>query len=109
MFWTAEVSQASSLRLIDELKLEIADCRNLVVSAFDPRFSDSGPRRAGLFGAKSIWGNTTVRITEFESTHALCPHPTIPHDITIVAQTRKIQLADPREGEGDLPIEILVG
>jgi len=56
-----------------------------------------------------MWKNITLPITAFESTHALCPHPTIPHDITIMAQTRKIQLADLREGERDRPIEILIG
>ena len=45
----------------------------------------------------------------FESTHTICPHPTVTHDITIMAQTRKIQLADLREGERDLPIEVLIG
>jgi hypothetical protein len=33
----------------------------------------------------------------------------VPHDITIMTQTRKLQLADPREGERDLPIEVLIG
>jgi hypothetical protein len=83
--------------------------RDFVVSAFESRSSDLGPRRVARFCAKSIWKNTTVPITAFESTHALCPHPTVPHDITIMAQTRKIQLADPREGERDLPIEVLIG
>ena len=107
--WTAEVSQASSLRLIDDLKLEIVDRRDLVVSAFESRSSGSGPRRVVRFCAKSIWENTTVPITAFESTHAFCPHPTVHHDITTMAQDRKIQLADPRAGELDLPIEVLIG
>ena len=78
-----------------------------MVSAFESWSSDSGPHRVALFGAKSIWRNTTVAMTAFESTHALCPHPTVPHDITTMAQTRKIQLTDPR-GEQDLPIEVLI-
>jgi hypothetical protein len=61
------------------------------------------------FCAKSIWGNATVSITVFESTHAFCPHPTVPHDSTVVMQCCKIQLANPREGELDPPIEILIG
>jgi hypothetical protein len=61
------------------------------------------------FGAKGTWKNTTVPITAFESTHAFCPHPTVPHDTTIMAQTHKIQLTDTREGERDLPIEVLKG
>jgi len=93
---------------IDDLKLEVADRRDLLVSAFESRSSDSGPRRVASFCAKSIWKNTTVPITAFESTHALFPHPTVPHYITIMAQTRKIKLADPREGERDLPIEVLI-
>jgi hypothetical protein len=95
--------------LIDDLKLDVVDRRNLVVSAFESRSSDSGPRRVARFCAKSTWTNTVVPITAFESTHALCPHPTVPQDITIMTQTRKIQLADPREGERDLPIEVLIG
>ena len=95
--------------LIDDLNLEVVNRRGLVVNAFESRSSDSGPCRVARFCAKSIWKNTTVPITTFESTHALCPHPTVPHDIIIMAQTRKIKLADPREGERDLPIEVLIG
>jgi len=90
--------------LIDDLKLEVVGCRDLVVSTFESRSSGSGSRRVVRFGAKSIWNNTTVPITAFESTHVFCPHPTVPRDITKMAQTSKIQLADPREGERDLPI-----
>ena len=60
---------------IYELKLEKVDCRDIEVSAFEPRSSDSGPIRVARFGAKSIWGNTTVPITALECTQALCPHP----------------------------------
>jgi hypothetical protein len=95
--------------LIDDLKLEIVDRRDLVVSAFESRPSESSPRRVARFRAKSTWNNNTIPITAFESTHAFCPHPTAPHDITTMAQTRKMQLADPREGDRDLPIEVLIG
>jgi hypothetical protein len=38
------------------------------------------------------------------------PYALIPRALTtILAQTRKIQLADPKEGERDLPIEVLIG
>jgi hypothetical protein len=80
-----------------------------VVSAFKSQSSDTGPRRVVRFCAKSIWGNTTLPITAFESTHALCPHPTVLHDVNAMAQTRKIQLAYPTIGERDLPIEVLIG
>jgi len=74
--------------LIDDLKLEVIDCRDLVVSAFESR---------------------SIPITAFENNHAVCRHPRVPHNNTIMAQTRKIQLADPREGERDLPIEVVIG
>ena len=90
--------------LVDDLKLEVVDCHDLVLRAFESQSSDSGPRRVMHLGVKSIWKNTTVPITAFESTHAFWPNPTVPHDITIMAQTHKIQLADPREGEWELTI-----
>jgi len=40
--------------LIDNLKLEIVDRRDLVVSAFESRSSDTGARRVVRFCAKSI-------------------------------------------------------
>jgi len=95
--------------LIDDLKLEVVDRRDLLVSAFESWSSESGPCRLACFCTKSIWKNNTVSITAFESTHALCPHPTVPHDITIMAHTPKINLADLREGERDHPIEVLIG
>ena len=89
--------------------LQIVDRRDLVVSAFELHSSESSPRRVARFRAKSTWNNTTAPITAFESTHAYCPHPTVSHDIAIMAQTRKLQLADPREGDRELPIEVLIG
>ena len=71
--------------LIDDLKLEVVDHRDLVVSAFESQSSESGPLRVARFCAKSIWKNITIPITAFESTHALCPHPTVPHDISIMS------------------------
>jgi hypothetical protein len=104
-------SQSSFIakNLIDNLKLEVCDRRDLVVSAVESRSYESKPRRVARFCARSIWNNTTVPITAFESTHAFCRHPTVPHDITMMEQTRKIQLADQSEGERDLPIEVLIG
>jgi hypothetical protein len=95
--------------LINDFKLEVVDHRDLVVSAFESPSSDSSPHRGARFCAKSIWNNVTVPITAFESAHALCPHPTVRHDVTNIKQTRKLQLADPREGDRDPPIEILIG
>jgi hypothetical protein len=95
--------------LIDDLQLGIVDSRDLAVSAFESGSPVSSPRRVARFRAKSAWNNTTVPITAFESTHTFCPHPTAPCDITTMAHTRKLQLADPREGDRDIPIEVLIG
>jgi len=89
--------------LIDDLELEIFDPRDLVVNAFESRPSEYCPRRVAR-----TWNNSTVPITAFESTHTFCPHPTVSHDITTMAQTRKMQLADPRERNRDPPIEVLI-
>ncbi|KAJ4437633.1 hypothetical protein ANN_17778 [Periplaneta americana] len=60
---------------------------------------------------KSIWTNSTARITGFESTHAFSPQPAVPHDVKMLAHTRKLQLADPKDHTDDmnLPIEIVIG
>jgi len=75
----------------------VVDRRDLVVNAFESLSCDSGPRGVARFCANSKWKNKNVPFTDFESTHALCPHPTVPHDITIVAQTRTIKLAETAE------------
>ena len=80
--------------LIDDHKLEVVDRRDLVVSAFESRSSDSSPLQVMRFCAKSIWNNTTVPITAFENSHSFCPHHTTPYDIIRMAQTRKLQLTD---------------
>jgi hypothetical protein len=48
-------------------------------------------------------------MTAFESTHTFSPHPAIPHDISILGRTRKLQLADTKDNSKDLPIEFLIG
>lgn len=56
--------------LVDGLQLEIVDSRDLLVSAFESRPSELGPRRVARFRAKSSWNNAIVPIAAFESTHA---------------------------------------
>ncbi|KAJ4425764.1 hypothetical protein ANN_27387 [Periplaneta americana] len=95
---------------VDELKLEVVDCRDLAIASFETS-STSSPRRLVRFSMKSIWTNSTARITGFESTHAFSPQPAVPHDVKILAHTRKLQLADPKDHTEDmtLPIEIIIG
>lgn len=49
-----------------------------------------------------------VSITAYESAHTLSAQPAVPQDVTTLAYTRKLQLADPKEEE-DIPVEILIG
>ncbi|KAJ4437471.1 hypothetical protein ANN_17615 [Periplaneta americana] len=50
-------------------------------------------------------------VTGFESTHAFCPQPAVPNDVKMLAHTRKLQLAEPKDHTEDmtLAIEILIG
>ncbi|KAJ4447847.1 hypothetical protein ANN_09855, partial [Periplaneta americana] len=97
--------------IVDELKLEVVDCRDLAIGPFESSPTTPRPRRLVRFSMKSIWTNSTASITGFESTHAFCPQPAVPHDVKMLAHTRKLQLADPKDHTEDmtLPIEILIG
>ncbi|KAJ4430543.1 hypothetical protein ANN_19131 [Periplaneta americana] len=96
--------------IVDELKLEVVDCRDLVIASFETS-STSSARRLVRFSMKIIWTNSTASITGFESTHAFCPQPAVPNDVKMLAHTRKLQLADPKGHTDDmnLQIEILIG
>ncbi|KAJ4430558.1 hypothetical protein ANN_19146 [Periplaneta americana] len=96
--------------IVDELKLEVVDWRDLVIASFETS-STSSPRRLVRFSVKSIWTNSTASVTGFESTHVFSPQPAVPHDVKMLAHTRKLQLADPKDHTEDmtLPIEIIIG
>jgi hypothetical protein len=83
-------SQSSfiSKNLVNDLKLEVVNCRDLVVTAFESRSPQSGTCRVVRFCANSIWVNITVTLTAFENNHVFCPQPTVPQ-FTNIAQTRK--------------------
>ncbi|KAJ4427073.1 hypothetical protein ANN_24688 [Periplaneta americana] len=97
--------------IVDELKLEVVECRDLAIGAFESSPTPPRPHRLVRLSMKSIWTNSTARITGFESTHAFLPQPAVPHDVKMLAHTRKLQLADPKDHTEDmtLPIEIIIG
>jgi hypothetical protein len=95
--------------VIDDLKLETIERRQLSLSAFEITSVVSNPRRLVRLDLKGIWTNSTTSITAFESAHAFSPHPTVPYDISLMGRTSKMQLADPKDDHNDLPIEILIG
>ena len=95
-----------SKSIIDALKLDVIDRRNLAVSAFESSSVTSGSRRLFRLDLKGMWTNFNTTITAFNGAYEFLPQPTVPQDN--MTHTPKLQFADPREQE-DLPIEILVG
>jgi hypothetical protein len=45
----------------------------------------------------------------FQSSLTYSPHPTIPHDVSVLHCTRNLRLADPNDAFPDHPIEVLIG
>jgi hypothetical protein len=95
--------------LIDDLQLEVIDHRNLSVTAFETSAAPPDRRRIVRFNMRGNGTNASTSLTAFESTHSFSHHPPVPLDIKIMAQARKLRLADPPDDSGNLPIEILIG
>lgn len=104
-------SQSSFIakNLIDELRLEVIADQQLTVTGFEASSATTDSRKLVRLNVKGIWNKTEVPLTAFESTHSFSHHPTVPHDITMIGQTRKLHLADPTDTETELPIEVLIG
>ena len=104
-------SQSSfiSESIVDELRLDVVDRRDLAVGTFEKPPTAPSPRRLVKFSLKSAWTNSIARITAFESNHVFCTQQAVPHDVRVLAYARKLQLADPKCGDEELPIEVLIG
>ena len=96
-----------SKSIIDALKLDVPDRRNLAFSAFESSSDTSCSRRLVRLDLRGIWTNFNTPVTAFESAYEFLPQPKVPRDVNITTHTPKLQFADPKEQE-DLPIEILV-
>jgi hypothetical protein len=94
---------------IDELCLVVIDSRTLSVSSFETSSPSSSQRRLVRPNLKGIWTNFSLPILTLESDHSFSPHPTVPHDIQMLGNIRKLQLADPKDNCDDLPIELPIG
>lgn len=80
-----------------DLKLDVMECRDLCVSAFETPPATSSQRRFVRFDTKGILTNSTISLTVFESFQSFAPHLTVPHDVRMLSHTRKkVQLADPK-------------
>jgi hypothetical protein len=97
-----------STSIVEALKLDVIDQRDLAVSAFESSSVTSSSRKLVHLDMRGIWTNSSTTITAFESAYEFLPQPTVPHDVNMLTHIPKLQFADPREQE-DLPIELLVG
>jgi len=104
-------SQSSFLAasLIDDLKLEAINERDLTACAFESQSAQLSKRRLVRFDMKGVWTHSAFTITPYESTHALSAQPAVPQDVKTLAHVRKLQLADPKtKSQEDVPGEILI-
>ena len=96
--------------LIDVLKLQTINERELAVCVFESKSTQSSRRRLVRFKMKSVWTQSAVSITAYESSHVLSTQPGVLQDIKTLAHARKLQLADPKtHAQEDVLVEILIG
>ena len=76
--------------LIDDLKLQTTNEKELTVCAFQSHSTKSSRRRLVRFNMKSAWTNSMVSITAYESAHTLSAQPAVPQDVKTLAYTRKL-------------------
>jgi len=62
-----------SKSIIDALKLDVIDRRNMAVSAFESSSVTSGLRRLVRLDLRGIWTNFNTTITAFESAYEFLP------------------------------------
>ena len=105
-------SQSSFIaaRLIDDLKLQVINERELTVCAFESPSTKSSRWRLIRFDMKGVWTHFTVSITAYESAHAIPVQPAVTQEVKTLAYARRLQLADPKtHSQEDIPVEILIG
>ena len=96
--------------LIDDLKLQAINEKELTVCTFESQSTRSSRLRLVRFNMKGVWTHSSVSITAYESVHALSAQPAVPQDVKNLAYTRRLKLADPKTGsQEDIPVEILIG
>lgn len=94
--------------LVDTLHLNIVDERDVRITTFESDITCSQKRRIACFQLKGLCNSSSVTITAFESHNTFSTHPTIPQDVSLLANFRKLPLADPKDNS-NLPIELLIG
>jgi hypothetical protein len=83
--------------IIYDLRREVIDHRELSVTAFETYPLISSSLRFVGFIMKGIWTNTSTPLRAFDNSHTFSTHPAIPHDVSLLGPTRKLQLTDPND------------
>ncbi|GFU22759.1 uncharacterized protein NPIL_51991 [Nephila pilipes] len=104
-------SQSSfiSSDLVDMLNLPVISTGPLDLQAFESPTSFSDKRRQVQFQLSSIWDKAKVNVIAFERSNRYASHPSSPTDVSRLAKSKRMKLADPDDSLLSLPIEILIG
>ena len=73
--------------LVDKLQLPVVGKRDVIIAPFEFTVHTLHSFRFGQFILHGIWAKTTQTVQAFESAHTYSPHPTIPHDVSILYGT----------------------
>ncbi|GBO14214.1 hypothetical protein AVEN_130881-1 [Araneus ventricosus] len=92
---TDSESSFVSTRLVDILNLKVMSTDNLEVRGFESHSSETQPRRRVQLELSSICNKSSVSVSAFESSNTYASHQTVPTDITLYSQQKKLKLADP--------------
>ena len=104
-------SQSSfiSESLITTLKLEVLAERHVSITAFETDRLPTEKRRLVRLQVQGLWNRSKQDITALESHNNYSTHPPISQNVSLPPTAQKIQLADPKDDQPDLPIELLIG
>ncbi|GFQ69646.1 DUF1758 domain-containing protein [Trichonephila clavata] len=104
-------SQSSfiSSDLVDTLNLPVISTGPLDLQAFESPTSFNHKRRQVQFQLSSIWDKSKVNVIAFESCNRYASHPSSPTDVSRLAKSKRMKLADPDDSLPSLPIDILIG
>ncbi|XP_042902562.1 uncharacterized protein [Parasteatoda tepidariorum] len=104
-------SQSSfvSSKLVDTLKLPVISASHLDIQAFESPANVGHMRRQVKFQLSSIWDESKVNVTAFESSNKYASHLPSSTDVSLLAKNKRMKLADPDDSLSNLSIEILIG
>jgi hypothetical protein len=103
-------SQSSfiSTSLINQLKLEVLEKREIIITPFESTTAASQARLLFHVDIQGAQTKTQVSLTAMENDNTYSLHPTVPREVSRLPFTSKLQMAD-RMTSHNLPIEVLIG